>query len=108
MNEQPTIIDQLIDKLTDIKDRIKEGNIDAYVFENLSNNAKIIQDKVNELLKKKGFYTQSDIDDAYETLRAVKRTELEEESNKSSKKLIIYSGIGVAVLIGIYILLKRK
>lgn len=109
MNEQtPTIVEQLVTKLTDIKDKLKGGKIDAFVFENLSNNAKVIQDKVNELLKKKGFYTQSDINDAYETLQAVERSELERESKKSIKRLVIYSGIGIAFIVGVYLILKKK
>jgi hypothetical protein len=109
MNEKyPSIIDELASKLTEIKDRIKGGTIDALVFEKLSNNAKTIQDKLNEMLQKKGFYTQSDINDAYATLQDIKRSELAEESKKAMKRLISYSGVGILVLLGIYIILKRK
>ena len=109
MSEQtPSIVEQLLTKLTDIKDKLKSGKIDALVFENLSKNAKLIQDKVNDLVKKKGFYTQSDINDAYETLQSVERSELEKESKKSTKRLMIYSGIGVALIVGVYLILKKK
>jgi acetate kinase len=109
MNEiTPSIVEQLMSKLTDIKDKLKGGNIDAFVFENLSRNAKLIQDKVNDLLKKRGLYTQSDINDAYETLQSVERSELEKESKKAMKRLIIYSGIGVALVVGLIIILKKK
>ena len=109
MSEQtPTIIEQLVNKLTDIKDKLKDGKIDAFVFEKLSNNAKLIQDKVNDLLKKKGFYTQSDINDAYETLQSVERSELEKESKKAMNRLIMYGGIGVALIVVVSIILKKK
>jgi hypothetical protein len=109
MNEtKPTIIEDLLSKLTDIKDRIKSGSVDAFVFEKLSQNAKTIQDKLNDLLGKKGFYTQSDINDAYTTLQEIQRKELEIESKKSMKRLAIYGGIGVVVFVGLYLILKRK
>jgi hypothetical protein len=109
MNEtKPTIIEDLVSKLTDIKDKIKGGSIDALVFEKLSQNAKTIQDKLNELLGKKGFYTQSEINDAYATLQEIQRKELEAESKKAMKRLAIYSGIGVVVIVGLYLILKRK
>jgi hypothetical protein len=109
MNEQrPSVVDELMSKLTEIKDRIKSGTIDALVFEKLSLNAKAIQDKLNELVQKKGFYTQSDINDAYATLQEVKRRELEEQSDKSMKRLINYTAIGLVVLIGLYVILKPK
>jgi hypothetical protein len=109
MNEiTPSIIEQLMSKLTDIKDKLKGGNIDGVIFESLSKNAKLIQDKINDLIKKKGFYTQSDINDAYETLQSVERSELQKESKKAMKRLIIYSGIGVALVVGLIIILKKK
>jgi hypothetical protein len=109
MNEiTPSIIEQLMSKLTDIKDKLKGGNIDGVIFESLSKNAKLIQDKINDLIKKKGFYTQSDINDAYETLQSVERSELQKESKKAMKRLIIYGGIGVALVVGLIIILKKK
>jgi hypothetical protein len=109
MNEiTPSIIEQLMSKLTDIKDKLKGGNIDGVIFESLSKNAKLIQDKINDLIKKKGFYTQSDINDAYETLQSVERSELQKESKKAMKRLIIYGGIGVALIVGLIIILKKK
>jgi hypothetical protein len=109
MNEQnPTIVDELILKLTEIKDTLKSGNVDAFVFEKLSQNGKLLQDKINDLATKKGFYTQSDLNDAYALLQQVKRGELEADSKKAIKRLIGYSVLGVAIFIGIYVILKRK
>lgn len=106
--ENPTIVDELIVKLTEIKDTLRTGNVDAFVFENLTKNAKTIQDKVNDLMTKKGFYTQSDLNDAYATLQEIKRGELAEENKKAMKRLIGYSVLGVAIFIGIYVILKKK
>ena len=106
--QQPSVIEDLLVKITEIMDVIKEGKVDAFVFENLSKNAKLLQDKVNELREKQGIYNQSDIDDAYALLQKVKRDELSQESKKSMKRLLSFTALGLAVIFGAYILFKMK
>jgi glutamine synthetase type III len=104
----PSIIDELSAKLSNIKDKLKESNLTSVAFDELTSNAKLIQDKLNDLFQKKGFYTQSDINDAYEVLKEAKRKELELMKKKANKKLIIYSSIILGIGIGAYLLFKKK
>jgi hypothetical protein len=104
----PSIIDELSAKLSNIKDKLKENNLTSIAFDELTSNAKLIQDKLNDLFQKKGFYTQSDINDAYEVLKEAKRKELELMKKKANKKLIIYSSIILGIGIGAYLLFKKK
>ena len=85
-NTQLSIVDELKNKLGDIKDKMKVGGVSGVIFEELSSSAKSLQDKLNNLLSKQGFFTQSEVNDAYSTLQDIKRKELELESNKAKKK----------------------
>lgn len=106
MNEL-SIIDELKSKLTEVKDKLKNEKVTSVVFSELTNNAKLLQSKLDELLNKRGFFSQSDVNDAYTTLQEYKRRELEILSKKSKKNLIIYGAIGVLGLVLLVRLLKK-
>lgn len=107
-NINPSIIDELRAKLSDIKDRLKESNLTSVAFDELTSNAKLIQDKLNDLFQKKGFISQSDIDDAYDVLKQAKKKELELMRNKANRRLIIYSALILGIGIGAYFIFKKK
>tara|TARA_R110000868_G_scaffold101361_4_gene279104 strand:+ start:11455 stop:11775 length:321 start_codon:yes stop_codon:yes gene_type:complete len=106
MNEL-TIIDELKSKLTEVKDKLKNEKVTSIVFNELSTNAKLLQNKLDELLNKKGLISQSDVNDAYATLQEFKRREMEILSKKSKNTLIIYGVIGVLGIVLLVRLLKK-
>jgi hypothetical protein len=105
---QLSIVEQLKGVLTDIKDKINKGGISTVVFGELSTNAKVIQDKLNELLQKRGILTQSDINDAYIVLQEQQKKILEQQSKKEASRLATYFVVGVLLIGGIYLYTKRK
>lgn len=105
---QLSVIDQLKAKLNELKDKIKDGNLTTAIYDGITGNAKLIQNKLNELLAKKGLLSQSDVNDAYSVIQDVKRSELESESKKSSTKLFIYVGAAILIIGGIILYKKRK
>jgi hypothetical protein len=107
-NNQLSIVDELKNKLGDIKDKIKSGGLSNTVFSELTNNAKLLQDKIDSLLNKVGALTQSDINDAYLVLQKAKRSELEALKNKDMKRINVYAIVGIALLIGVYLYKKNK
>ena len=107
-NTQLSIVDELKSQLTDIKDKIKESSSSGNSFDVLTSSAKVIQDKIDFFLKNKGFYNQSDINDAYSTIQDVKRRQLELDTKKSKNRAILYSALVLGGVIGIYLLLKSK
>jgi hypothetical protein len=107
-NNQLTIVDELKNKIGDIKDRIKGEGVSNVVFNELTTQAKFLQDKLDGMLKKGGLFTQSDVNDAYEALRQVKRSELEIESKRAFKRLYIYVGVALLVGAGLFMYLKKK
>ena len=102
MVSQLEIVDKLKTELNTIKDKIKLGGLSNVAFDTLSQDAKKLQDKIDDILSKKGVLTQSDINDAYSTMQSVKRGELEDMSNKSKRKFYIYLGLGVLFAFGLY------
>lgn len=102
------VITDLYSKLTDIKDKIKERGITQTLFDSLTAQAKVIQDKLNELLAKQGVLSQSDISSGYETLQSVQRREMQQMSNKARNRAILFSVLIVGGVLGAYFLLKRK
>jgi hypothetical protein len=104
---QLTVVDELRSFLTDIKDKIKSGDFEQQSFTGLSNSAKIIQDKINEILAKKGLITQSDINDAYEILKEEKRKSFEDKNKKLKNKLIIFSIVAVAIILAVKFYKKK-
>jgi hypothetical protein len=104
---QLTVVDELKGFLTDIKDRIKSDDFGKQSFIDLSNSAKIIQNKINEILAKKGLVTQSDINDAYDVLKEEKRKSFEDKSKRLKKKLIIFSIVAVAIIVAVRIYKKK-
>lgn len=105
--ESNSIIQQLTSRITDIKDRLKEDGVTKVAFGELSSRAKTLQDEVNKLLSKKGFYSQADINNAYETMQSDMRAELESESKKSLKRMTTYIVGGIVVLTILYFGIKK-
>jgi hypothetical protein len=108
ITNQLEIVDKLKVELNTIKDKIKVGGLNNVVFDTLSQDAKRLQDKIDEILSKKGVLTQSDINDAYTTMQSVKRGELEKMSNDSKRNFFIYLGIGALFIYGLYYYNKKK
>jgi hypothetical protein len=93
-----SVVNDIKSLLTEAKDKLKNEQLSSVVFTQVSNNAKLLQSKLDELLNKKGLYTQSDVNDAYLTIQEYKRRELELMSKTSKKKLIMYGAISVLVI----------
>jgi hypothetical protein len=107
-NNQLSIVDELKNKIGDIKDRIKSGGLSNTVFVELTTNAKLLQEKLDSILNKFGAITQSEINDAYIVLQNVKRSELEALSKKDSNRVGVYLLIGIALIVGVYLYKKNK
>jgi hypothetical protein len=105
---QLSVIDELKIQINEIKDKIKQGELSNDVFDTLSKGAKVLQNKLDNLLTKNGVYTQSDVNDAYASMQEIRRKNLELESVKSKYRLYIYLGAIVLLGTGIYLYAKNK
>jgi hypothetical protein len=107
-NTQLTIVDELRSQLTTIKDRIKEEGVSKVVFDELTSSAKLLQNKLDELLAKGGILNQSDIDDAYNVIKQAKKDELDIIDKKVKKKTLVYIGLGIVVVALLVMYSKKK
>ena len=105
-NNQLSIVDKLKSKLSDLKDRIKEGNLTTSVFNELSGSAKEIQDKLNDILAKNGVLTSADIEDAYKLLQDKERSIFEKKMKANTMKLYIV--LGIAIIGGAFYFYKKN
>lgn len=103
-----SVVNDIKSLLTEAKDKLKNEKLSSVVFTQVSNNAKILQNKLDELLNKKGLYTQSDINDAYITIQDYKRKQMELMSKSSKKRMIVYGAIGVLVIAILIKVLNKK
>lgn len=94
-----SVVNEIKSLLTEAKDKLKNENLSSTIFTQVSNNAKLLQDKLDELLNKKGLYTQSDVNDAYATIQDYKRRELELMSKKSKNRMMLYGALGVLAIV---------
>ena len=101
------VINELNSELTNIKDKLK-GGVSEVVFNQLTKNAKTLQDKIDKLLKKAGAISKDDVEDAYASLRKAKRDEMEAMSNKANKKLIVSILLIGLIVGGIYYFKKKN
>jgi hypothetical protein len=101
------VIKDLNSEVTNIKDKLKEG-VDEVVFSQLTKNAKLLQDKIDKLLKKAGAISKDDVEDAYASLRKTKRDELEAMSRKANTRLIVSIVLIGLIVGGIYYFKKKK
>jgi len=108
---QLSIVDQLKSQLTDIKDKLKElkntSTSCGSVFDLLTGSAKLLQDKLDFFLKNKGFYTQSDVNDAYATMQEVQRRQMEADTKRAKNRALLYAGLGIAGIFAIYFVIKK-
>jgi hypothetical protein len=105
-NNQLSIVDKLKSKLSDLKDRIKEGNLTTSVFNELSGSAKEIQDKLNDILAKNGVLTSADIEDAYKLLQDKERSIFEKKIRANTVKLYIV--LSVVIIGGAFYFYKKN
>jgi len=102
------VIDQLKSELSIIKDDLKEKGISKQRFEMLTRSAKILQDKLDQIMSKKGVLTKDDIKDVYTTIQDTKRSDLAKMSVKSKRNFYLYLGIFVILGVAIYVYTKKS
>ena len=97
------VVSQLSTEIINIKDKLKDEKLSDYAFSELSKNAKYLQDKIDNILKKGGLVTKDDVADAYTALQETKRKELK----KLSRRMVINISGGLVAIVGAIIVINR-
>jgi hypothetical protein len=108
INNDQAIIDQLKSEINIIKDNLKEEGISTDKFDLLTKSAKILQDKLEQVMNKGGILTEKEKQDVYTTIQNTKRGDMAKMSAKSKRNLYLYLGIFVLVGVAIYVYTKKS
>jgi hypothetical protein len=100
---QEQVVNQINSEITSIKDVMKDPKITDYAFQKLSENAKLLQTKLDKILKGGSRVNQRDLDDAYTTMQEVKRKEL----GKMGTNAILRVVIGISVIVLAYVIINK-
>lgn len=105
--ESQAVVKDLKVELEKVKNDIKSRGATNVGLDFLNSKKDILQSKLNELLKKGGVITEEDYNDTYKIIRSKQENELKGLYNKANRKVIFF-GLAVIALVGIYLITKKK
>ena len=107
-SESQTVVKDIKSEIEKIKKEIDARGATAVGVDFLQSKKDLLQNKLNELLKKGRLITEEDYNETYQIIRSKKEQELKTLYNKANKRVITFIGIAVLVYVGIYLLVKKK
>lgn len=105
--ESQAVVKDLKLELEKVKNDIKSRGATKVGLDFLNSKKDILQSKLNELLKKGGVITEEDYNDTYKIIRSKQENELKGLYKKANRKVIFF-GLAVITLVGIYLITKKK
>ena len=106
--ESQGVLNQLRGRLNEIKDKIKQEGISNTLFDELTANAKQIQTKLDEALRKGGLLTQEDANEAFLILESQRKEELKKQYKKSTIRAAVIIVGTLLVVGGLFYYVKNK
>lgn len=107
-SESQAVVKDLKIELEKVKNDIANRGVANVGLDFLNTKKDILQSKLNELFKKGGVITEEDYNDTYKIIRSNKENELKNLYKKANRRVVLFFGIAVATIIGIYLLSKKK
>lgn len=105
--EAQNVMSNLKDELRNIRSSIKSEGIFSTSLDFLKSKEKLIQDKLNDIMKKGGVVTEDDYNDTFNLIRAKSEKEILNLKKRAVTDLYVFVGIAIAVGVTIYLLLKN-
>ena len=106
--EAQVVIADLNKELERLKSEIKNRGVFGGAFEVLLEKSDLIQNKLEDLLKKGGLITEEDFNESYNLIRAKSQQELVDLRKKASKNFYLYLGGFIALGVVVYLLIRKK
>lgn len=107
-SESQAVVKDLKLELEKVKNDIANRGVANVGLDFLNTKKDILQSKLNELLKKGGVITEEDYNDTYKIIRSKEENELKNLYKKANRRVVLFFGIAVATIVGIYLLTKKK
>ena len=106
--ESQAVVKDLKLELERVKNDIANRGITNVGLDFLNTKKDVLQNKLNELLKKGGVITEEDYNDTYKIIRSKQENELKNLYKKANRRVVLFFGIAVATIVGIYLISKKK
>ena len=107
-SESQAVVKYLKLELEKVKKDIESRGIGNVSIDFLNTKKDFLQSKLNELLKKGGVITEEDYNDTYKIIRSKEENELKNLYKKANRRVVIFFGLAIATIVGIYLLSKKK
>ena len=107
-SESQAVVKDIKLELEKIKKDIESRGIGDVSIDFLNTKKDFLQSKLNELLKKGGVITEEDYNDTYKIIRSKEENELKNLYKKANRRVVIFFGLAIATIVGIYLLSKKK
>jgi hypothetical protein len=107
-SEGQKVVQDLKVAINNINTEIKNSGVLNTSVQFLESKKDLLQNKLNELLKKGGVINEEDYNDSYTIIRAKEEKELTDLYKRGNRRVIMVIGGAVLLAIGIYIITKRK
>lgn len=106
--ESQAVVKDLKLELEKVKNDIANRGITNVGIDFLNTKKDVLQNKLNELLKKGGVITEEDYNDTYKIIRSKEENELKNLYKKANRRIVLFFGIAIATIVGIYLISKKK
>ena len=103
INEQ--VVQSIIAEIRAIQQSIRDKSLDQYALQQLFQREQKLQEKLNNLLNRKGLLNKTEADKIYEELRLEKEQSLMSKLGKGYTWFIV---AGVVIAVGLYFAFKKK
>lgn len=103
INEQ--VVQSIIAEIRAIRQSIRDKSLGEYALQQLYQREQKLQEKLNNLLNRKGLLDETEADKIYEELRLKKEQSLISKLGKGYTWFIV---AGVVVVVGLYFAFKKK
>ena len=106
--ESQAVVKDLKLELEKVRNDIANRGITNVGIDFLNTKKDVLQNKLNELLKKGGVITEEDYNDTYKIIRSKEENELKNLYKKANRRVVLFFGIAIATIVGIYLISKKK
>lgn len=105
--ESQIVFDDIVKEIDKVKKAIKQKKIGDYTIDTLELKKNALQEQLDKLLKKGGLITEEDYNDSYNLIKAKEEQDILASLKKSKRGFTMFVLVGVALIVGIYLLSKN-
>lgn len=106
--EAQVVFTDLKNEIENVRNQIKSKGVLGGALDALQSKQNVLQDYLNDLLKKGGLITEEDYNKAYSLMKVEKKAELDTLQKKGNQRIMIVGGLVILAVVGYFIYKKYK